>query len=83
MKEREPYMHARGFDYVHVGLVAMGVDLHRCCAADTAALPRKNGRSYQDEHTGPIMSWDDFEKFQWPDPNATVTFASAVFDRNE
>lgn len=71
--ERKKYLAVQrfcGFDYVHIGLTGMSVNPHQCIAADTAGLPREGGRSFQDEHTGPIMSWEDFEKFQWPDPNA-------------
>ena len=33
-----------------------------------AALQREGGRRFQDEHVGPITSWEEFEAFQWPDP---------------
>jgi uroporphyrinogen decarboxylase len=57
-----------GYDYVRIGLVDQPIEFRRQAIADTAALGRRGGRSYQDEHTGPIMSWADFEKFPWPDP---------------
>jgi uroporphyrinogen decarboxylase len=59
-----------GFDHVRVGVVGMDFHLHRETTADTAELARAGGRSYQDEHSGPIMSWEDFERFPWPDPHA-------------
>jgi hypothetical protein len=48
------------------------------CKAEKEYAPgkRNDGRRYQDEHTGPIMSWEDFEKFEWPDidsPQATAS----------
>ena len=60
-----------GWDYVVGGLSGCGHALHRTPTADTAALQRAGGRAFQDEHTGPIMSWDDFHKYAWPDPNAS------------
>ncbi len=57
-----------GFDYVRVGLAGVDWKLHRQMTDDTADLARSGGRGYQDEHTGPIMSWEDFEKYPWPDP---------------
>jgi len=59
-----------GFDYVRVGLVGVNIETHAAAVQDTAEMSRKAGRTYQDEHTGPIMSWEDFEKFPWPDPHA-------------
>ncbi len=59
-----------GFDYVRIGVVGMDFHLHQDAAPDTAGLPRAGGRSYQDEHTGPIMTWEDFESFPWPDARA-------------
>ena len=58
-----------GFDYVRANLEGMTVNLHKTNTEDTAALKRSGGRTFQDEHTGPIANWDDFEKFDWPDPN--------------
>ena len=59
-----------GFDHVRIGFVGMDFQLHKAVAADTAGLARSGGRAYQDEHAGPIMNWEDFEKFPWPDPSA-------------
>lgn len=57
-----------GLDYVRVKLDPR-LTFHRHTVEDTAALPRTGGREFQDEHTGPIMSWEDFEKYPWPDPD--------------
>ena len=58
-----------GLDYVVCG-VCVGFEHHNARTEDTAELSRENGRCYRDEHTGPIMSWEDFEKYPWPDPTA-------------
>jgi uroporphyrinogen decarboxylase len=47
-----------GFDLSHFNLVT----------DDTAALQRSGGRSYVNEHRGPISSWEEFEAYPWPDP---------------
>jgi len=58
-----------GWDYVVAG-VSVSFQHHGARVDDTAAMARAGGRRYQDEHTGPIMSWDDFERYPWPDPAA-------------
>jgi uroporphyrinogen decarboxylase len=59
-----------GFDYVPARLIGMDLAMFRATVEDTAALKRAGGRAFQDEHRGPIMTWEDFEKFPWPDPGA-------------
>jgi len=58
-----------GWDYV-AGHMSVGFQHHGATVDDTAAMARPGGRRYQDEHTGPIMSWEDFERYPWPDPAA-------------
>ena len=71
-----------GFDYVVAG-VGVAFPSYRAVAEDSAGLARSNGRSFQDEHTGPIMSWEDFEKFTWPDPHAPeLTTNLEWFEKN-
>ena len=57
-----------GFDYVRVGLDDLALPLLNETTADTAELKRSGGRSYRDEHVGPIRTREDFETFPWPDP---------------
>ena len=59
-----------GFDHVSAGLVDVEMPFHFLQADDTAGLQRADGRNYMDEHAGPITSWEDFEKYPWPDPTA-------------
>lgn len=58
-----------GLDYVRVRLDRT-LTFHRRTVEDSAVLKRETGREFQDEQTGPIMSWEDFEKYPWPDPDA-------------
>jgi uroporphyrinogen decarboxylase len=64
-----------GQDYVRIPLDCT-LTFNRSAVEDTAALKRKTGREFQNEHTGPIMSWEDFEKYEWPDPNAPQATAN-------
>ena len=84
--ERRKYIAVQrfcGFDYVRIGLVDMEFPLFGQTAADTADLPRNGGRRYQNEHTGPITNWEEFEKYPWADPTApSVTRELEWFEKN-
>ncbi len=71
-----------GYDYVRVGVENVELPLHRSTADDTAALKREEGRSFVDEHRGPITSWEDFEKYPWPDPDGVQTRALEWYEEN-
>ncbi len=72
-----------GFDYVPARLLGLDLPLFTAKVEDTAGLKRDGGRSFQDEHRGPIMTWEDFEKFPWPDPGAPeATQELEWFSRN-
>jgi uroporphyrinogen decarboxylase len=62
-----------GYDYVRCGLDDLAMPLNRAAVADTAALQRAGGRSFTDEHRGPITSWQEFEAYPWPDPARAST----------
>lgn len=61
------FMLRHGYDYV-VGRYAFAFPGREGLAADDTALYSRGQRGWQDEHRGPIMSWQDFEAYQWPDP---------------
>jgi uroporphyrinogen decarboxylase len=63
-----------GYDYVPVALGNAALPHENyAVAADTAGLGRQGGRSWLDEHTGPIRTMEDFERYPWPDPAAADT----------
>ena len=64
--ERQRFL---GYDYVWVETVGMWLEVNRLETEDTAALPHEGGRMFMNEHAGPITNWEQFEKYQWPDPN--------------
>jgi len=59
-----------GYDYVRAKPLGVDMPLYGHKAADTAELKKASGRTFMEEHRGPIASWEDFEKYPWPDPNA-------------
>ncbi len=64
------FCYETGYDYVYAwtGLTFPGQ--RRAAAPDTASASNWPGgtRYWQDETTGPIQSWDDFEKYPWQKP---------------
>jgi len=71
-----------GYDFVRVGLDALPMPLNVIRTDDTAALTRESGRYYQNEHRGPITSWEEFEKYPWPDPAKAGTTIAEWFCEN-
>jgi uroporphyrinogen decarboxylase len=62
-----------GYDYVRASMTGLDMPLRYANTQDTAVLTRAGGRSYIDEHTGPITNWAEFEAYPWPDPHAAST----------
>ena len=62
-----------GYDYVRCGLEDLEMPLKRTSIEDTAILRRDDGRSFMEEHKGPITTWEEFDAYPWPDPNAAST----------
>lgn len=60
------FWYETGYDYVTVQAV-LDMPMKRVTADDTAALPREQ-RSWTDESSGVINSWQDFEAYPWPRP---------------
>lgn len=57
-----------GYDYVNCKLEGSNLTYIRHNTADTEGdQGRDNGREWMEEGTGPISSWEDFEKYNWPD----------------
>jgi uroporphyrinogen decarboxylase len=71
-----------GYDYVRCSVEDLEVPLNRMNIGDTAALTREGGRSYMNEHQGPITNWAEFEAYPWPDPAAVSTRALEWYEDN-
>ena len=64
-----------GYDFVRAGLLDLAFPMERLTASDTASLARDGGRSFINEHEGPITTWAEFEAYPWPDPEKASTAA--------
>lgn len=71
-----------GYDYVIGGLDGMAMPTKRVVTEDTAGLKRAGGRSYIDEHTGPITSRAEFESYPWPKVEALGTQTLEWYEKN-
>jgi uroporphyrinogen decarboxylase len=56
-----------GYDYIPVDLSDFEPSAPRLAADDTAGLARSGGRLFVNEQSGPIATWDDLERFHWPE----------------
>lgn len=68
--QREIKLHSfLGYDAFRIPLAVKGVfSIGLLSAEDTTAIAEQSRRirQWNDEHSGPIQSWEDFEKYQWP-----------------
>ena len=71
-----------GYDFIRTSLVEMEMPLRYETVADTATLSRTTGRSYVNEHTGPITNWQEFEAYPWPDPEKASSKALDWYSEN-
>ncbi len=71
-----------GYDYVRCGLDDFEMPLNRLSVADTAAISRAGGRQFINEKAGPITSWEEFEKYPWPDPGRCKTTRLEWYEQN-
>jgi uroporphyrinogen decarboxylase len=71
-----------GYDTVRCSLEGMEWPLHREMTEDTASIRRHGGRSYVDEHRGPISNWEEFEAYPWPDPSKAKTRSLEWYEKN-
>ena len=71
-----------GYDYVRQGLDDFLMPLKRSSVDDVAGLSRDGGRSYMEEHEGPITNWEEFEAYPWPDSDACSTRSLEWYEQN-
>jgi uroporphyrinogen decarboxylase len=71
-----------GYDYVRCSLDGWEMPLNRLVIEDTAELAREDGRSFVDEHRGPITNWEEFEAYPWPDPESASTCSLEWYEAN-
>ncbi|MEI7634548.1 MAG: uroporphyrinogen decarboxylase family protein [bacterium] len=71
-----------GYDYVRCGLDGLQMPMSTRSVDDTAAMGRDAGRQFEDEHTGPVATWEQFEKYDWPDPARASTEPLEWLEKN-
>ncbi len=71
-----------GYDYVRCGLDGLQMPLTMLSAEDAAELGHAAGRQFEDEHAGLITSWEQFERYPWPEPAKATTDALEWYERN-
>jgi uroporphyrinogen decarboxylase len=71
-----------GYDYVRCGTERLVMPLNRAVVQDTAELTRVDGRSFMNEHVGPITNWQEFEEYPWPDPELASTRSLEWYEQN-
>jgi len=57
-----------GYDYVGGSLDNVNWVFNQHKTADTAGLQADGGRAFMDSQRGPITTWEEFERYPWPDP---------------
>lgn len=59
-----------GYDAVPLAPIGCGFPRDVLMADDTTTIEGqiREGRRWADEQSGPVNSWEDFEKYPWPDP---------------
>lgn len=62
-----------GYDYVRCPLDDFVFPVTYHAAPDTAPLAREGGRSFVELRRGPVATWEDFERYPWPDPSTAST----------
>ena len=76
-----------GYDYINApeGLGDMmdtGFQHYSLTTTDTAGLKREKGRSFVNEHSGPISNWQEYEAYPWPEPKNFNTKALEWCQKN-
>ncbi len=67
MKRQIALQRFLGYDFVLCGLGGVEWTWKTVSVEDTAAVRREGGRAFTDEHRGPIATWEELEKYPWPD----------------
>ncbi|MGE5531320.1 MAG: uroporphyrinogen decarboxylase family protein [Bacteroidota bacterium] len=71
-KYRRDFFVSHGYDYMN-GYHTVGFpNISYLQSEDTAAELTRTSRSWEDEHSGPIKTWEDFEKYPWPEVTAAA-----------
>lgn len=70
-----------GYDYVRCGPDGLEMPMRINKAEDAAVLGHAGGRSFEDEHQGPITTWVELEVYPWPDLRKASTEALEYYQQ--
>ena len=65
-KYRRDFFVRHGYDYMNAYHTVSFPNIPSLASEDTAAENKRAARHWEDEHRGPIQSWEDFERYDWP-----------------
>ncbi len=71
-----------GYDFIRCGPENVDMPVNQQAAGDTADLARDGGRLFLDENRGPVTTWEEFEKYPWPDPEKIATRNLEWYEKN-
>ncbi|MDD5707736.1 MAG: uroporphyrinogen decarboxylase family protein [Kiritimatiellae bacterium] len=73
-----------GYETVRTSLLALPTGNGAQADDTTAGAQAREARSWINEHRGMIATWDDFERYPWPDPDTIVfdTRALEWYEKN-
>ncbi len=72
-----------GYDYVLASIWGYNFKFNWNSVDDVAGLKKENGqRNFMDMHKGPITTWEEFEKYPWPDYSRVDTSEIEWLNKN-
>ena len=71
-----------GYDYVTADLDDFKWKVTEHEVTDTAQRARAGGRAFVDLQRGPVTSWEEFERYPWPDPMRAPAASLEWYQRN-
>ena len=84
-REHEVVRHVQyvlGYDMVRCRLGGLAFPRDLLATDDASPQFTRPQRGWTDEHRGPIGSWEDFERYPWPDPANFTTEALEYWEQN-
>ncbi|HPB31367.1 MAG TPA: uroporphyrinogen decarboxylase family protein [Candidatus Sumerlaeota bacterium] len=85
MLKRDVALHRfLGYDAIRINVPGLDFPLswHRTDDATNLAGQIRGNRDWVEEHTGPLQTWEDFERFPWPDIRNLDLSRIEWFDKN-
>ena len=75
LRKRLAVYHFLGYDTVNARPTGLSFPRDVLTTADTTTVPgqARCERNWTNEHQGPVTSWEEFERYPWPDPKKCDT----------